>query len=306
MIRLLLALLILFSPAAPAFAQSGQLTLEGKPVQGGLMRGKTVPGASVLFDGKRMRVAEDGSFLIGFGREAPAEMQVEVTLPSGRSVSRSLQVEQRSYNVQRIDGLPQTMVTPPQELLARIRAENAEIRRARQLDTGVPFFRSGFIWPALGRISGVYGSQRILNGQPRQPHFGIDIAAPRGTRVVAPADGVVTLVHPDMYYTGATILIDHGHGLSSAFLHLDETFVEVGEIVRQGQRIATIGSSGRSTGAHLDWRVNLFDIRLDPALLAGPMPPPPGASSGPAPAPNPASAGAAKATVPGAAAPRTQ
>ncbi|MCH2393439.1 M23 family metallopeptidase [Oceanibaculum sp.] len=298
--RLLVAFFILCLSALPAAAQSGQLSLEGKPIQGGLMRGKTAPGATVTFDGKTMRVAEDGVFLIGFGREAPAEMTVEVRLPSGRALTRTLQVEQRSYDVQRIDGLPQTMVTPPPELLARIRSENAEIQRARDLDTAVPFFRSGFIWPALGRISGIYGSQRILNGQPRQPHYGIDIAAPKGTRVVTPADGVVALVHPDMYYTGATIVIDHGHGLTSAFLHLDETFVEVGEIVRQGQRIATVGSSGRSTGAHLDWRVNLFDIRLDPALLAGPMPKT-GAEEA-----SPASAGAAKATAPGAPAPRTQ
>lgn len=307
MIRLLLAFLLLCLPAAPALAQNAQLTLEGKAIQGGLMRGKTVPGASVLFDGKSMRVAEDGGFLIGFGREAPAEMTVEVTLPSGRTVSRILQVEQRSYDIQRIDGLPETMVTPPPELLARIRAENAEIQRARELDSAVPFFRSGFIWPALGRISGVYGSQRILNGKPRQPHYGIDIAAPTGTRVVAPADGVVAMVHPDMYYTGATIVIDHGHGLSSAFLHLDQTFVEVGEIVRQGQRIATVGSSGRSTGAHLDWRVNLFDIRLDPALLAGPMPKTgAGGAAGGAGEASPASGDAARTTAPGAAAPRTR
>ena len=146
------------------------------------------------------------------------------------------------------------------------------VKKARTIDDPRADFLSGFRWPIKGRISGVYGSQRILNGEPRRPHFGIDIAAPTGTKVGAPADGVVTMVHPDMFFSGGTMIVDHGHGLSSAFLHLSRILVEKGDRVVQGQTIAEVGSTGRSTGPHLDWRINLFDRRLDPSLLVGPMP----------------------------------
>ena len=164
------------------------------------------------------------------------------------------------------------MVTPPKSVYDRIRAENATIAKARAKDTADDHFESGWIWPAQGRISGVYGSQRILNGKPRRPHFGLDVAAPVGTPVVSPADAVVALAHRDMYYTGGTLILDHGHGLTSAMLHLDSVEVEIGDFVRKGQRIGTIGKTGRATGPHLDWRINLFKARLDPAFLVPPMP----------------------------------
>ncbi|KZD11029.1 M23 family metallopeptidase [Oceanibaculum pacificum] len=267
--RILLALLALL---LPSLAQAADLTLEGQATQGGLLIGRTQPGSVVVFENRRMRVTADGRFLIGFGRDAESTASLEVTLPNGTSIRQDIAVAPRTFDIQRIDGLPEKMVTPPPEVLARIKADNEAVRKVRQTDGAEPFFTSGFVWPAQGRISGVYGSQRILNGQPRQPHYGIDIAAPVGSAVVAPADGVVTLAHPDMYYTGATLIIDHGHGLSSTFLHLDSMAVKLGERVKQGQRVATVGATGRATGPHLDWRINLFDIRIDPALLVPPMP----------------------------------
>ena len=264
-----LALLLLLL-AAPL--RAGQLTLEGSLQQGGLVIGATTPGASVTLDGKAVRVSPDGRFLLGFGRDAPPEAEFQVSFPAGGNEVRLLTVAQRAYDIQRIDGLPPKMVTPPAEVLARIQRENAQIAEARAIDRPEALFERGFRWPAVGRISGVYGSQRVLNGEPRRPHYGIDIAAPEGTEVVAPSDGVVTLAETDLYYTGGTIILDHGHGLSSAFLHMKAVEVAPGERVKQGQRIGSVGATGRSTGPHLDWRINWFSERLDPALLVGPMP----------------------------------
>ncbi len=256
----------------PGAADTG-VRLDGPRIQGGLLRGQAPPGSRVEYEGEAVRVSGDGWFLIGFGRDASPEAELVVSHPDGRRERRVLKVERRQYDIQRIDGLPARKVTPrSEEDLARIRAEVRMVRDVRAIDDPRTDFLSGFRWPIKGRISGVYGSQRILNGEPRRPHFGIDIAAPAGTKVVAPADGVVTMVHPDMFFSGGTMIIDHGHGLSSAFLHLSRILVKKGERVAQGQPIAEVGSTGRSTGPHLDWRINLFDRRLDPSLLVGPMP----------------------------------
>jgi murein DD-endopeptidase MepM/ murein hydrolase activator NlpD len=190
-----------------------------------------------------------------------------IDMPNGSSETRTIKVQPRKYRVQRINGLPNNMISPPKKVLERIIIENKKIKKVRMRDSNFSFWKSGFVWPAKGRISGVYGSQRILNGRPKQPHYGIDIAAPRGSLVVAPAGGVVALAEPDLYYSGGTIIIDHGHGLTSAFLHMDKLFVVVGDVVSQSQPIGTIGSTGRSTGPHLDWRINWFEKRIDPSLL---------------------------------------
>ena len=268
-----MTLLALPSPGSgPAAAETG-LRLDGPRTQGGLLRGRVPPGSTVEYEGDAVRVSADGWFLVGFGRDAPPEAEFVVVYPDGRRERRVLAVDRREYDIQRIDGLPARKVTPrSKEDLARIEADVRVVRQARAIDDPRTDFLGGFRWPIKGRISGVYGSQRILNGEPRRPHFGIDIAAPAGTRVGAPADGVVTMAHPDMFFSGGTMIVDHGHGLSSAFLHLSRILVEEGERVTQGQIIAEVGSTGRSTGPHLDWRINLFDRRLDPALLVGPMP----------------------------------
>lgn len=249
------------------------LTLEGQTVQGGMMIGHTLPGSRVTQDDVPVMVSGDGIFLVGFGRDAAPLSIVAVTLPDGQHIQRRLQVAKRDYKIQRIDGLPPRKVTPKPEDLAHIRADIAATKKARALRDQRTDFLTGFQWPAVARISGVYGSQRILNGKPKRPHYGVDLALPTGTPVQAPADGIVTLAHPDMFYSGATLIMDHGEGLSSSFLHLHRILVKEGQRVKQGQVVAEVGKSGRATGPHLDWRMNLRDKRIDPALLAGPMPP---------------------------------
>lgn len=253
-------------------AMAAEVRLDGQFQQGGLVHGYTVPGAIVTLGERQVRVTDTGEFIFGFGWDAPADAVLDVILPDGAHERRPLRVAQRTYAVQRIDGLPEKMVTPPPEVLARIAAENARITAARAADAPTPLFQSGFVWPVTGPISGVFGSQRILNGIPKQPHFGIDVAAPAGTPVKAPADGVVTIAEKDLYYTGGTVLLDHGHGLTSVYSHLKEVWVKVGDRLRQGDPIGSVGKTGRATGVHLDWRVNWFDQRLDPALLVPPMP----------------------------------
>lgn len=261
--------LLLLWVATPGAAE---VRLSGEAVQGGLMIGHAPPAARVFLDGRPLSRSSDGHFLIGFGRDEVEARHLEVALPSGDVLERSLVPAEREFRVQRIDGLPPSQVTPDESVMARIRDEAALTRAARKRQDDRSDFAHGFIWPVTGPITGVYGSQRILNGQPRAPHWGIDIAAPVGTPVLAPAAGVVTLAHDDMYFSGGTLLLDHGLGLSSAFLHLDEILVEPGQRVVQGEIVATVGATGRVTGAHLDWRMNLGATRVDPQLLLGPMP----------------------------------
>jgi len=251
--------------------QGGTLNLEGEPLQGALMIGRADPGTTVKFDGHAVRVSRLGVFLLGFGRDAPAKARLDAIFPDGTVVRRDLQVAQRSYNVQRVDGLAPSRVSPSEKDMVRIRKDIAQAKKARARDDPREDFLGGFVWPAQGRISGVYGSQRILNGKPRRPHFGVDVAAPVGTLVHAPADGVVTLTNKDMFFSGGTVIVDHGHGLSSSFLHLSAILVKEGERVRQGEPIAKVGATGRASGPHLDWRMNLLGSRLDPQLLVGPM-----------------------------------
>jgi murein DD-endopeptidase MepM/ murein hydrolase activator NlpD len=253
--------------AVPAAAST--LEFDGQFVQGGLIRGQTEAGAAVLFDDRQIRVSPNGIFLIGFSRDAPATATLVVRSPGGERRSRTLEIARRTYEIQKIDGLPSAMVSPPPDTLARIKRENALISQVRSRDTPETLFESGWIWPARGPISGVYGSQRILNGEPRQPHYGVDISAPVGSPVNAPAAGIVALAAENMYLSGGTLILDHGHGLTSAFLHLRKILVREGDTVRQGDLIAEVGATGRVTAAHLDWRINLFGARIDPALLVG-------------------------------------
>jgi len=253
-------------------ATAGDLSFNGPLTQGGLVIGATVPGTAVTVDGRPVRVSAKGSFLIGFGRDAKKTVRLRLDLPGGTRSERTLNVTSRTYSVQRIDGLPKRQVTPRKpEDLARIRADNAKIAAVRKLDTARPAFASGFQWPAIGPISGVFGSQRILNGKPKSPHNGIDVAAPRGTPVTAAADGVIALVHGDMFYTGKTVMIDHGHGLSTVYVHMDDILVSDGQQVTKGTAIGVVGKTGRVTGPHLHWGVSLFGTHLDPALLVGPQ-----------------------------------
>lgn len=248
------------------------LELEGTFRQGGLIIGQTAPGARVRIDGDPVPVAPDGTFLLGFDRKAPRQVELLVDSAKGPSRHYGIQVEARDYGTQRIDGLPEGMVSPDPETRDRIQREQAQIEQARDRITRIEDYRVGFTWPVTGPVTGTYGTRRVLNGEPRQPHFGIDIAAPAGTPVRAPADGLVRLAEPDLYFPGGTVILDHGWGLSSSFLHLRDITVTEGEPVSRGEVLGEVGATGRSTGPHLDWRMSLRGKRLDPALLAGPMP----------------------------------
>ena len=266
------ALILLTVLSEGLLASEASLLLSGPQVQGGLVVGRTEPGSQVRLDGRPIKVSDQGVFLLGFGRDAGEHAALDVTYPDGTLQRHSLNIEPRQYRIQRIDGLPPRKVIPSEKDLERIRRENSLVHKARaRLDERTDFLQ-GFIWPAHGRISGVYGSQRILNGQPRRPHFGVDIAGPIGKAVVAPAAGIVTLTHNDMFFSGGTLIIDHGLGLSSSFLHLSRILVREGERVERGDRIAEIGATGRASGPHLDWRMNVLNVRIDPQLLVGEMP----------------------------------
>lgn len=266
--------LVLLLTALPtnAFAQGDDgpvVEVRGPQVAGGLLLGRTEPGARVRFDEEAVAVGNRGRFLIGLPREDASPRTLRVTLPSGEEHRREIQIRERSYGTQRIDSLPDYLVNPGEKFLERIRRESAQAREIREQVSERLFFDGHFTWPVGGRITGVYGTQRILNGEPRQPHFGIDIAAPEGTPVRAPAPGRVALAHEGMFFSGKTLFLDHGHGLHTSFLHLAEIRVADGERVRRGEVIATVGDTGRSTGPHLDWRASWRQNRVDPALLPG-------------------------------------
>ncbi len=270
--KILIIYLILLIFSSPTHAVSN-LSLKGNWTQGGLLQGKTEPNAKIYFQKKPVKVSPQGDFLIGFHRDEPLASILKIVLSNGKIIKKNIKISKREYRVQRIDGLPPGKVNPRKpETIKRINQESALIKKARKRNDDRFDYQQKFIWPVTGPISGVYGSQRILNGEPRRPHYGIDIARATGTQVVAPAAGIITVAHKDMFFSGGTIMLDHGYGLSSSFLHLSKLYVNVGDSIKQGQLIAEVGATGRVTGAHLDWRMNLFNKRIDPELLVPPMP----------------------------------
>ncbi len=239
--------------------------------QGGLVLGQLAEGETVSYKGKLLKINSNRQFLLGFGRNEPVSTEITIHNQSGDK-NIVINVAPREYKVQKIEGVPQKTVTPSKKNLARIKQDIAIVKQARALVSDEDDFTAGFIVPAKGPITGVYGSQRYYNGVPKSPHYGIDYAAPIGTPVKAPAAGVITMVHADMFYSGGTLILDHGHGLSSTFLHLSEILVEQGQRVSSGMVIAKIGASGRATGPHLDWRMNWLDQRIDPQLVLNTLP----------------------------------
>ncbi len=253
---------------------AGAMALSGSLKQGGMAIGKVSPGETVFLDDKPVRVSPEGVFVVGFSRDAKPKAVITVHHSSGEIEKHPISIEQRTYKIQRINGLPQQKVTPSEKDLVRIRKDIQLVKKARKRDDERLEFTQTFIWPITGRISGVYGSQRILNGKPRSPHYGVDIAAPEGTPVKAPIDGVVSMVHNDMFYSGGTLILDHGHGISTVYIHLSKILVKKGQHVHQGDIIAKVGATGRATGPHLHWGMNWFETRLDPSLVVPPMPTP--------------------------------
>ena len=251
-------------------------------VQGGIVRGK-LPIASQLsllgdpadaadraLSIRAVRVGPKGDFVFGIGRDNGGPVRLHLEQPDGTTCDVSVAVTPREWKLERVDGVPESTVEPPPEIAARIEREQADVARARERDDDRDDFSVAFSWPLSGRISGVYGSQRIYNGKPKSPHSGLDVAVPKGRPVLAPAAGIITFAKPDLYLTGGTVLVDHGHGLSSSFLHLSRLDVVVGQRVEQGQAIGLVGATGRATGPHMHWGMNWFGVRVDPQLLVDP------------------------------------
>ena len=247
---------------------AGSLSQNGSLLQGGLITAQLPDGATATLDNNSLAVSTDNHIAFGFHRDDSLTQTLIITLADGREMASRLTPQKRNYKTQSITGLAGKYVSPPQKVLDRIALDRRNVAAARDvLSAQDDFAKNGFDWPLRGTITGVYGSQRILNGKPRAPHYGIDIAAPKGTPVTAPADGIITLAD-DLYYTGGTLIIDHGLMISSTLLHLETVNVSLGDKVTRGMVIGTVGSTGRSTGPHLDWRINWQQKRLDPELAA--------------------------------------
>lgn len=248
----------------PAMAD---VTLTGKAEQGALLVGKTAPGSKVMLDAQPLMLSSDGVFAFGFSRDHGPTATLKIIAADGTLDTKSIAVTPRQYDVQQINGIAPKYVSPPADVLQRIAEEKALKAKSRPDNTDATWFAEKFIWPAVGPVSGVYGSQRIFNGEPRRPHFGVDIAAATGVRVLAPADGIVTLAAPDMYFEGGLIFIDHGQGVSTNYMHLSRLDVKPGDHVKQGDVIGAVGGTGRATGPHLHWGMTWRGTPLDPQLL---------------------------------------
>ena len=247
--------------------------VSGKAVQGGMLVFQTKAGTKIILDGLELPVSADGLFVLGFHRDDVTPQELLAMDASGKTAKLTLTPEVRDWEIQRIDNLPTNMVTPPEAVITRIKKDIKNVKAARAVISDFDdVLKNGFVWPVWGRISGIYGAQRILNGKPRQPHYGIDIAAPSGVAVRAAGAGRVTMAM-DLYFTGGTVIIDHGFGLNSTYSHLKDMYVRPGDRVTRGGVIGSVGSTGRSTGPHLDWRINWRHKRLDPLLIAGPLRP---------------------------------
>jgi len=262
---------LVFGPGVMMRAMAADdVQLHGEETQGGLFVG-TAAGASVTFNGKPLQLGPHGEFVFGFDRDGKAGDKLVASWPDGRHFERVFKPKLRKYDIQKVNGVPDKTVNPDPADLKRIERDNIVVSKARAARSDRFDFANGFSWPLVGRISGVFGSQRIYNGEPRQPHYGVDVAAPVGTLAHAPAAGKVTLAENDLFFSGGTLMIDHGHGLSSTFLHLSAILVKVGDEVKPGDVIAKVGATGRATGPHLDWRMNWHERRVDPQLLVIPM-----------------------------------
>lgn len=257
--------------ASSVFAESA-IIWQGSWQQGSLLLGQIKPSNSISYAGEQIKTTADGRFLFGLGRNAEQLSTFIINSPNGTSTEEQYPVAEREYKIQRIEGVPQNTVQPPAEQLQRIKSDSALVVNARREVTDNTDFLEGFIKPLKGPKTGVYGSQRFYNGVPKSPHYGVDYAAPTGTVVIAPAAGVVRLAHKDLFYSGGTLIIDHGHGLSSSFLHLSHILVSVGSRVKRGDSIALVGATGRATGPHLDWRMNWRKVRVDPELVLEALP----------------------------------
>ena len=261
--KIIKIIVIIFLSTSSAYA----LEFNGKFRQGHFIIGKTIPNAEILIDKKKVKVSKEGYFAFGIGKDRKYDITI-TEKSTDKTTTVVKRIIKREYKIQKIDGLPKKKVTPPEEFYARIKAENKLIGEAREIDSNLLFFKEKFIIPVDDAIiTGVYGSQRILNGIPKWPHYGLDFAQKKGTPIKAMNNGIVTLSENDLYYTGGTLIFDHGHGVSTLYMHLDKIFVKVGDHIKKGDIVGTVGATGRATGPHLDIRLNWFGERLDPMSI---------------------------------------
>ena len=271
-VRLSVVSLMLVCLAATLKLQASPMVLQGSLQQGSLLLGTVEKGSRAVYRDRALPVTASGQFLLGLGRDAPASIELRIVDSEGLQTVQKYEVAKRDYRIQRVNGVPSKTVDPSASDLARIRNDSALVASARREITSKEDFLDGFQLPLDGPITGVYGSQRVYNGVPKSPHYGVDYAAPTGTQVLSPAAGIVRLAHRDLFYSGGTLIVDHGHGLSSSFLHLSDVLVAEGTRVSRGQPIAKVGATGRSTGPHLDWRMNWHNERIDPQLVLETLP----------------------------------
>ena len=262
--------------AAASPAEAAALAIDRQPEQGGMVIGRTGPGCALFMDGLERRVAEDGHFILGFGLDHGPWAVLRVMCPDGTQRRQFLSIAEREWGEERVDGPPGDAASPGSAELERMRADAERMASARSADSALDGWREALAWPVAGPVTGAFGARRTRGGAPRRPHFGVDIAAPAGAPVRAAASGRVSLAE-ELYLPGAAVIVDHGFGLSSSYLHLGSIAVAPGDEVAQGDALGTVGATGRAAGPHLDWRLNWFDARLDPARAAGPMPDPPAA-----------------------------
>ncbi len=269
---IIISLLILFSNNCFAkdelkfFIGENKIDLEGYFIQGGYVKGKTSSKIKIKFENRDVYLSKKNKFILGFGRDYSEVANLKFNIDN-KWIKKTLKIKKNKYKIQKIDGLPKKFVSPPKEIYERIIRENKLIAKVRTLNSKIDYTFQDFLLPANGIITGVFGSQRILNGKPRRPHYGIDIAAKKGSKVISPTDAIVRLSEKDLYFTGGTIMLDHGHGITSVYSHLSKVLVKKNDKIQKGDVIGLIGSTGRSTGPHLDWRINWFDQRLDPLMF---------------------------------------
>ena len=260
--RLLIIFFLLFNSSL-----ANSFEINGEIIQGALIIGKEHPDKTIYINKQQIKLSKNGIFVFGINYNQTGDIVIESVDKNNQKISKTYKIKKRQYKIQKIDGLNEKMVTPDQDSLEIIKKENDLIKNAQSINSDFEFFFSGFNKPVDGVISGIYGSQRILNGKPRSPHLGIDYAVPKGTEVKSPADGYVSLAERGFYFTGDSIILDHGHGVSTIYAHLDEILVKKGDFIKKGQIIGKVGSTGRATGPHLHFGMNWLGTKIDPELI---------------------------------------
>ena len=249
-----------------AISARAEIILSGEIKQGGLIVGKTTPNSTVKLNDRLLPVSANGDYVFAFSRDDSNQYKLTVTSPDGKVEQKTLVPAKREYKISRVEGIKKSIMSPNKQAQQRAKQDRDMMVEVRKISSDLTHFSQGFIAPREARITVLYGSQRFYNGVPKNPHFGVDYAGAIGAPVKAPAAGTILLWVPDMFYSGGTMVIDHGHGITSNFLHLSASLVKVGDKVEQGQVIAEVGNSGRVTGPHLDWRMNWHKVRFDPEL----------------------------------------